>query len=225
MSTNRLKVLLVSLLAMFAMSATMASAAFGDAGQEFETNVSTIVSTGGPGVLTAGTNIVKCESESDTATGVLGKAKTNFEKVVITFHGCKSEKTGCAATAIKSVGAAGAEEVVTKELTAELAETVLPSAGKTAIIFEGVGVSEVFTELEKNACTVLTKVTGKELCEIKETGRTTGEINCPKPPITEVERSVGDAIVTNSLKAFTASATEEQKATTVQEANKLITGV
>jgi hypothetical protein len=167
---------------------------------------------------------VKCAGES--STGTLGGNKTMTAKITaVKFTGCKGENSKKETCAVKSPGA-GAEEVVTKELSGELGESA-QATSKVALNLTPTTGSE-FVTLEGSCLPVSpSKVTGSIAGEATplNTSQTTGEtvfaLNGAKQKITEVTL-LGGTIDKPKLTAFIVEATQlTTEVITFEEATEL----
>jgi hypothetical protein len=236
----RLKVLLQSLLAIFAVCSVTASAASADVGQKLSSTpvLKGITGENSTSVLTAGSVKITCTEGKNT-----GKVKnqTELEKVVVTFEGCKvtESKKPCTA-AIESPGA-GAEKIVTEALKGELVETKEATgvnSHEVGLLLEPEVANKGFVTLEETKsggvkCTPVTKVTGSIAGEVTPTELFTKIVNVEfginslgKQAIKTVERSVSDAVVKPELEAFGATEVTEvsSDAALFEEKVKIETG-
>ncbi len=155
----RTRTLLLSLLAVFAFSAVVASAAMAAETEEEqqlicrnatgkceEASKKGFKSTEGVSTLAVSEATVSCKKDTDTGKIV---GKESFEKVVVTFDECKGNntktKTECE---VKSKGAPHADEIITNDLKGELGEvTGTESSTGVGLLLEGES-SNVFVTLE-----------------------------------------------------------------------------
>jgi hypothetical protein len=142
---------LICLIAVFAVGAIAASAASAKdrtEQQEFRNasgespRLKGFTSKEGVSTLAVSTATVTCEK--DTNEGKL-VGKESFEKVVVTFTGCKGKK-GAEACPVKSTNTTVAEQIKTNTLKGELGETAESSTG-VGLLLEGEA-SNVFVTLE-----------------------------------------------------------------------------
>lgn len=219
--------ILVCLVAVFALSAVVASAAFAqDLEQKFVLTKPGVMlgikGESGAATLKAGTSTVTCMNSSN---GGEIEGTTKVKGVVVTFTKCTSAESSkkCSGVAINSTNEPkGSGTIKTTSLKGELGEGVAQAevAGATVLLLEPPENSEKikeFVTLEANGCTVTTQVTGTIAGVVEKTGKKlkVGE-KAPvvfkeaagKEQVTELERSVGNAIVKPSLKAFGVTATQ-----------------
>jgi hypothetical protein len=209
---------LVCLVAVFAMSAMVASAAFADVGQELTKATASEKFTGKSGigklsVPKAGITIT-CETDANGGQTSATKPTTNVEKVVVTFKNCVAEKGG-AKCKVNSPGAKEGE-LITSSLKGELSEVSKGTVDEAAaLLLEPEEAAKGFVTIAKTECNPETKVTGSIAGEVTQPAKPSKTVNVDfkvsagKQAITQVERSVGDALVTTKLSAFGFEATEE----------------
>ena len=150
MSSNRLRVLLVSMLAVFAISAVASASA---SAHRVWTVKGAILATGVPKtfsitksgsfILTAGTEKITCTEEMLEGSGeienvlVEGKGPTGKDRATVKFKKCTASKAGC--TVVEPIIVKGttvlAEQVLTKKQEEEkvkpkIYDVFLPEAGK-----------------------------------------------------------------------------------------------
>lgn len=195
---KRISMLGVALVAVLAMSAVAASAAFAQPEFKGEGGSSaagtTFKGTAGAGEL-AGTQNVTCtggSSEGEISSG------TEVSKVVVKFTGCKSGSTAC-----KSKGAASGE-IKTVALKGKLGD--IEGGSGVGLLLEPASGTE-YTNIE--TCTLLkATVTGKVIGEVKpiSTLGTTGELVYEHSGTTQKYETFSGAGEKDHLSAFGSSA-------------------
>jgi hypothetical protein len=231
---SRFRIVCLSLLAVFAVSAVVASAAFADAGQEFTAvpAKAKFTSTSGKAILRAGTITVTCQKDKDVGTV---ESKTTVGKVVVTFEECVAEDptVPCKAT----IGT-----IVTESLTGDLGEDTLVNG----VVSDSVGllltpevVAKGFATIPESKegtkkCNPLTKVTGNIAGEVSPVNTLTTAVTVTfalntaksKNAVEQLESSNDAVKIKPGLKAFGATATEETADTNVfEEAVEIKSGV
>lgn len=192
----------VALIAIFAMSLIVASAASA-AAPEFKPASGTFKATAGTSTLSGGGNEVTCTASS--ATGEITGAKT-VGKVLVKFTGCKGA-SGCSVNS--KAGATGEIATVTLNgalglilaghFTSDVGEDLSPATGKE------------FTNI-LGTCVPTTKVLGSIAGEASPIGKSskTGKLvfaaTSGKQNISKIDLSSGS--VEPELEAFSAVATE-----------------
>jgi len=218
-----MKILLVCLVAAFAMSAVAASAASAEteAEQQFFQNAAkeapkkaNFKDKSGLSILVVSGTVVQCKKDTSFGHFV---GRTKIVDVVI-YENCKVIAGGKECE-INSVGAKAAGEITTTELTGELGE--ITTGSKVGILLEGEvnkAKEKVFATLAATECSPETKVTGTIIGEVENkkklssTGNvilTTAKKEGKTQSITKIERSSNDESVTAGLKAFGKAATDE----------------
>ncbi|HTW42967.1 MAG TPA: hypothetical protein VMD79_11695 [Solirubrobacteraceae bacterium] len=177
MRTTTLRYLLAAAIAAFAFSAVMASAAAA-AAPEFTVVPDTFTVSATTSHFYAPGEI-EFTCTANTASGEVTTATKATSKGV-TFTGCKAKEKTKTACAANSAGAKNAEEIVTKELSAELGSVAKSEAPntETGLDLKPTSGSE-FTTLEaKCVSPEKEKVEGSVIAEVKptKTKTTTGEL-------------------------------------------------
>jgi hypothetical protein len=215
------------LVAVMALSLTVASAAFAEA--EFKPVGGTFKGTSSTtNKLVAGTNTITCKA--NTSSGTISNAFL-AGGVTVSFTGCTSKKgaEGAACTA-KSVGAAEGS-IVTNTLHGVLG-LIVPKGTGTGVALDLLPLEAaegVFVDIAKNSCTVETAVEGSVAGEVSPVGKsqTTGALlfdpSGTTQTIKEITLSSNGAAVKPGLKAFGATATQETTEALTFSANLEVT--
>jgi hypothetical protein len=208
---SRIRLITLSLVAVFALSAMSASAASALEKYEFLHERKAVVnrsftSTSGVSTLKAAGNTITCQKDENKNGAISATNDSKVEKVVVTFHECKGENPKKEKCNVNSPGEA-AGSIKTKGLMGVLGESVKQVADKKVMDLEPES-GKVFVELE-GTCIVKTSVEGSvigevaPLCKSQATGMLVfSELN-KEQEFTELELEGSEGTkAKNVLKAF-----------------------